>query len=83
LELAVLGVVDPASEREQHTALGEGVADVSGIGNRSCESIQLRDNECVARSYRGEGLIQPRSLAFGAAHAVVDVDAIRGNAERE
>jgi hypothetical protein len=63
--------------------MGERGADLSGIGNRSCESIQLRDNKGVAWSYCGECLIEPRSLAFCAAHAVVDVDAIRGNAERE
>jgi hypothetical protein len=47
------------------------------------QAIQLRHDQGVAGPYCGEGLIEPGPLAFRAAHAVVDVDAVKGNAERE
>ena len=78
-----IGIVGPTTEREQNTSPGKGVTDVPSIGNRPSKSIQLRHHERVTRSYRGEGLIQPGPLPRGAAHAMVDVDAISINTERE
>ncbi len=72
-----------APERQRYASAGERVADVASIGHRSFQSIQLGDDECVACSNRGEGLVEPRPFAFRAAHAVIDADAVRGNAERE
>jgi hypothetical protein len=58
----VVGGVDLTAERQRHPTLGEGVTDVSGIGNGSSKSIELRDDERVTRSYRA-GPSGPRALA--------------------
>ena len=63
--------------------MGEGVANVSCIWDRSSESVEFWDHEGVTGAYCGEGLVEAGALAFGAADAVVDVDAIRRNAESE
>lgn len=47
------------------------------------EPVRLRDHQRVARSHCGEGLIQPRPFALGAADAVIDVDPARSDAEHE
>ena len=58
------------------------LTDVSGIGNRSSQSVELRDHECVARAQRSQSLVEAGTLALRTADAVIDVDAIRRNAER-
>ena len=62
-------------------ALGKGIADVSGVGNGSSKSVELRNHERVARAYRSQRLIEAGTLALGAANAVVDVDEVRRHAD--
>lgn len=45
------------------------------------EPVELRYHQRVAGSHRCKGWIEPWPLALGAAHAVIHVDAIRGDAE--
>ena len=78
----VIRVVGMAAQRQRYAALRQGVADVSGIGDGSCKSIQLGHHERVTSTYSCESLTEPRPLTLGAANAMVDVDPIRGNAER-
>lgn len=52
------------------------------IGNRSSKSVELRHHERVARTHRSQRLIEAGTFALCAADAMVDVDAIRRNAER-
>jgi hypothetical protein len=62
---------------------GEVVADGSGIGHGSGESVELWHHECVAFAYRGQGLVQAWAGAVGAGESVVEVDALLGDAEFE
>lgn len=50
------GVVDLSAEGELDAALGKEVADVAGVGHRSCEAVELRYDEGVALTHRGQGL---------------------------
>jgi P2-related tail formation protein len=78
----VVRVVDLTAERQRHRAHGESVTDVSGTGNGSSKSAELRHDEYVARTHRRQCLIEAGTLSFGAADAVIDEDTIRRNAER-
>lgn len=51
-------------------------------GDRAGESVELRHNVRVASAHGGERLIEAGPFPLGAGHAVVDVDAIGGDAER-
>lgn len=75
-------VVHRAAEVELDGTPGELVGDRARVRKRSGESVELRHDERVAGPARGEGLTQTRTLAVGAGQAVVDVDALRGYAER-
>lgn len=62
-----------------HSEIFENVA---GIRQRTCEAIELRDDQCVAAAARGERLAQTRTLPIGPGQTVVDVRALSANAER-
>src|SRR5262249_53688343 len=51
-----VGVADRTAERQPHAALGEGVADVAGVGHGAGEAVEFRDDESVAGADCGEGL---------------------------
>ena len=63
-------------------AAGELVGDVAGVGQRAGEPVELGDDERVAGAAGGERLAQAGPVAVGAGEAVVDVDAVRLDAER-
>ncbi len=56
--------------------------DVSGVGQRPREPIELRDDQRVATAARRQRLAQPRTIAIGPGQAVIDVGARDRYAER-
>ena len=57
------------------------VRDGARVGNGARQSIQFRHDERVAGSDGGKRLVEAGARAIGPSHAVVGVDALRGNAE--
>ena len=77
------GVVQRAADVQPHSAAGELVDDVAGVGHGAGEPIELGDYQRVAAAAGSEGLAQAGSIAVGAGQPVVDIDAFRVNAERD
>ena len=67
----VVGVVDLTVERQRHPTLGQDVTDVSSVGNGLSKPVELRNDERVPLPVLDRG----RRFAFGAADALLDVDA--------
>jgi hypothetical protein len=76
------GIVDGPAEVQADAAGRQLVDDVSGIRDGAGEPVEFGDHEGVARPAGGEGLAQAGALSVGAADAVVDVDAVRLDAQR-
>jgi hypothetical protein len=73
---------DLSAEGELDPACGEVVADSAGVGDRADEPVEFRDDEGVAGTDGGEGLVQAGTLAVGAGESVVvEVNPIVGHAE--
>lgn len=72
-----------AADVQPHSAAGELVDDVAGIGHGAGEPIELGDYQRVAAAAGREGLAQAGSIAVGAGQPVVDIDAFRVNAKRD
>jgi hypothetical protein len=73
--------LDLSAKGELDATLGKGVADVAGVGHRSCEAVELRYDEGVALTHRGQGLIQAGPFPVGAGEAMIEVDPLLGDAE--
>jgi hypothetical protein len=76
------GVVDRSAEVEANGPTGEVISDVARVRQRAREPVELRHDERVAGAAGGERFAQARAVAAGAGEAVVDVDALRVDAER-
>jgi hypothetical protein len=74
--------VHGAAEVQLDRALGELVGDRARVGERAGEPVELCHDERVPGAACGERLVQSGAFAVGACQAVVDVDALRGDAER-
>ena len=72
-----------AADVQPHSAGGEFIDDVAGVGHGAGESIEFGDDQRVAAAAGSEGLAQAGSIAVGAGQTVVDVDAFRIDAQRD
>ena len=61
----IVRVVDLATERQRDALGGEFVADRPGVGHGTGETVQFRDDECVASAHGGECLVESGTLAVG------------------
>ncbi len=73
--------MDGSADAELDPSLGEVFDDVSGIRQRSGESVEFGDDEGVAGSAGGEGFAESWAFAVGAGESVVDVDQVFGDIE--
>ncbi len=75
-------VVHRAAKVEADLAAGEVVGDVARVGKRAGEAVELGHDERVAGAAGRERLAQSRPVGMSAGDAVVDVDALKLDAER-
>jgi hypothetical protein len=78
----VCRVMDGPAKAELDLACRELGQDVTGIRQRACEPVQLGDDQGVTGAAGRQCHQQPRTVAVGAAEAVVNVDPVVTNTER-
>ncbi len=77
-----VGSCTRAAEAELDLAAGQLVGDVARVGQRPREPVELSDYQRVAAArHAASASPQPRPVAIRAGQAVVDVDAVRLDAE--
>ena len=69
------------AKAQLHLSTGQFIRDIPGVRQRARKAIELRYDQRVAGPARRKCLPKPRSIPLGAGQAVIDVDAIRRNAE--
>jgi hypothetical protein len=74
--------VNRAAETELDVSPRELVEDVTGIGQRPGEPVQLRHHQRVTSPTGSQRQPQTGSVAVGAGQAVIDIDAIITDTER-
>jgi hypothetical protein len=75
-------IVDRAAEVELDRAGGELVGDGPRVGHRPGEPVELGHHQGVPAPAGGQRLAQPGPVPVRAGQAMVDVDPLRGDAER-
>ena len=75
------GIVDARPQSQLDAALDQSVGDGARVGNGARQAIQLRHDERIAGPDGGERLVEAGPRAVGPGHAVIGIDALRGNAE--
>lgn len=78
----IIRVVDRTGELQFDASLGQLVDDVASVGDRTRESVQLRHDQRVTFSARGESTAQSGPVAIGARQSVIGVDALSFDAQR-
>ena len=73
--------MDGAAEVQFDLTGCEFLDDVAGVGKRACEAVEFGDDERVARVACGERFAESGPGTVGTGQAVVDVDALGGDAE--
>jgi hypothetical protein len=63
-------------------ATRESMLDLTGIGHRTGEPVELGHDQGIAGADGGQGLVQPGAVAAGAGQALVEVDPVVRDAER-
>ena len=83
LSHGIVRVVEGPAEGQFHAAFLKPVGDGAGIRDGSGQPVEFRHDQRVAGAHGGEGLVEAGAGAGGAGEAVIGVDAILGDAERQ
>jgi len=67
---------DPSSEAELDLALGQVIKYLAGVWERSRETVESGDDQCVAGSGDAERLSRSAAFSVGSGQAVLDVGSI-------
>lgn len=68
--------MDRAAHAQPDLLRGELGQDVSGVGQRPCQPVELGDDEGVTATASGQGEVESGPVTVRASQAVVDVDAV-------
>ena len=77
----VVRVVNGLTQGQLDLASQELIGDLTGVGNRSGQSVELGHDERVAGAHGGKGLVETGAGARAAGEAVIGVDALGVDAE--
>ena len=83
LSHGIARVVERPAEGHLHASFPEQVGDGAGIWDGPGQPVEFRNDQRVAFAHGGEGLVEAGAGAGGAGEAVIGVDAILGDAQRQ
>lgn len=75
------GIIDGTAEVQRDLLNGQARCDGGGVGHRTGEAVEFGDDECVAGTAGGNGLIQAGAVTGAPTESMVCVDPILGDAE--